>query len=73
MNYEILVDFDNETADVVTLKTYFQALEKYDATGIGHKKTKTSSIFISSKKPLNLEELSKDLGNIKIFSVRKTA
>ena len=73
MNYEIFVDFDDETADVVKSRTYFQVLKKYDATGFGHGKTKTSTILISSEKPLNLEELSRDLGNIKIFSVRKNA
>jgi hypothetical protein len=73
MNYKILVDFDDETADVVKSRTYFQALKKYDATSIGHEKTKTSSMFISSEKPLNLEELSRDLENIGIFAVRKTA
>lgn len=75
MRYEIIVDFDDSTADVVTSRTYYSVLEKYNAWGIGHEKTKTSSMFIKSEKPLDLEALANDLArdDIKILSVRKAA
>jgi hypothetical protein len=71
MTYEVVVAFDDDTADAVTLDNYFRALRKYNARGIGNVKNQTSSMFMSSEEPLNLEELTKDLSCIKILSVRK--
>jgi hypothetical protein len=73
MTYEITVDFYDEDSDVGKARRYSQILNKYDARGIGHERTRTSSMFISSEKPLNLEQLAKDLGDIKILSVREIA
>ena len=72
MDYEIVVDFDDRAADVVKSQRYFEVLEKYDAKGIGNDKTKTSSMFVSSEKPLDVKGLAKELGDIKILSVKKS-
>lgn len=72
MRYEIDVNFDDETADVGREGVYFDVLSKYQASGIGHDKTKTSTITIRSEKPLNVEQLARDLGDIKILNVRQT-
>ena len=71
MIYKIDVSFDSETVSVAKSEVYFQVLEKYDALGIGHRHT--STMFISSRKKLNLEEVSKDLGDIPVLSVKKFA
>jgi|WetSurMetagenome_2_1015567.scaffolds.fasta_scaffold86014_2 hypothetical protein len=65
MNYVIVVDFDDKTSDAAAQKTYFSMLDKYGARGIGDEDGK-SRIFVHSEKPLNLEELAKDLSGIKI-------
>lgn len=70
MNYAIDVGFDDDT-DVVTSRKYYRILDKYGALGIGHEKTQTSTMFISPEKPLNLEQLASDLGDIPILSVRE--
>ena len=73
MDYEIIVDFDDKTADVVRSERYFSVMDKYNARGIGHEKTKTSSLFIPSEKRLDIGALIIDLGDIKILSVKKVA
>jgi len=73
MNYEVRVGFDDRTADVVASKAYFYVLDKYDALGIGHEKTRTSTMFISSEKPITLEGLAGELGDIPVLSVKKVA
>lgn len=70
MAYEVHVDFDDERADIDTSKKYFDALRKYDAIGMGHEKTRTSSMFIESDK-LDVKELKKGLGNILVISVKR--
>ena len=73
MDYKIDVGFYDDASDVGQIRTYYRALEKYDAKGIGHEKTRTSTMFLSSDKPLNIRQLTKDLEDIKILSVRKVA
>jgi hypothetical protein len=71
MRYEILVAFNDETACRSEQELYFRVADKYKALCIGHDKTGTSSLLIRSDIPLNLEQLSKDLGEIKILEVGK--
>ena len=68
MSYEVLLAFDIGVTDTVTSRKYFQALEKYNATGMGHERTMTSSMFIPG--PLNIGELTRDLEGIAILSIR---
>ncbi len=65
---EVLVAFDDECADVVTSRRYFDMLDKYDALGIGHSDG-TSSMFLADKKDLTC--LKRGLGDIKILDVYK--
>ncbi len=67
--YEIAVDFDDEVASVGDSKTYFSVLDKYDALGIGHDRSGTSTMLISSEQSLNIDELAEDLEDIKILEV----
>ena len=69
MRYEIHVELDDSCLDVVTSKTYHEFLDKYNALGVGHDRTQTSTIFLSSEKPLDLEELARDLEGIPILSI----
>lgn len=73
MKYEIRVDFDDCTFDLIKSRGYYQFLDRYKALGIGHERTRTSSILVSSEEPLNREQLAKDLENIKIISVNRFA
>jgi len=53
MPYEVVVDFDDRNADVVTSRAYFSALEKYGGgIGTGHIDG-TSSIIVSDFSILN--------------------
>jgi len=63
MRYEIDVEFDDGNCALHETKAYFAFLEKYDASGIGHERTGTSTIFI--KGPLNMRQIRKDLDGIK--------
>ena len=69
--YELRLKLDDSTADVVALGKYFAVAQKYGATCIGHEKTGTSSMFITSDRPLNLEDLAKDLEGIEILGISK--
>ena len=69
IKYEVEVAFDDRVADVVNQRTYFDALDKYDAVGMGHDRTGTSSMFILSEKPLSIDELTKNLGDIEILRI----
>ena len=64
--YEIVVRFDDSNSDVVTSRTYFGVLDKYDAAGTGHRNG-TSSISVSCS-PETLEEIKRDLGDIRVIS-----
>jgi hypothetical protein len=63
---DVRVAFDDECADVVTHKTYFKALDKYNAFGTGHSNGTSTMSFLS--KP-DLTKLKRDLGDIKILEV----
>ncbi len=69
MKYEIVVSFDDSNSDVVTSRTYFGILDKYDAVGTGHSNG-TSSIFISCSSEI-LKEIKRDLGDIRVISTRR--
>lgn len=71
MHYEIEVKFDDVCASVSDRVRYFGIMDKYKATGIGHEKKGTSTLFIDSEKPLNLEQIAAEFGDIKILSVHK--
>jgi len=44
----------------------------YKRAGIGHESNGTSSIFLQSDKPLSLEQIAKELGDIEVVAVRNT-
>ena len=67
-NYCIETDFDDANQDVVRSKSYYSALSRYRALGIGHKEG-TSTMFLSKANPLDIAVLKKDLGDIEILSV----
>jgi hypothetical protein len=69
MRIEVTVNLDDAIADVVTLRRYYDCLDKYEALGIGHEKTGTSTMIMKSGRSLDIGELTRDLGNIEILSV----
>lgn len=71
MRYEILVAFNDEVASRPEQELYSRVADKYKALCIGHDKTGTSSMLIQSDTSLNLEQLAKDLEDIKILEVGK--
>ena len=73
IHYNVRVRFDDRTASACDAEAYSKALKKYDAVGVGHEKTGTSTIFVRSDRPINLKKLAEDLGAIKIIQVRKKA
>jgi hypothetical protein len=71
MHYEIRLNFDDEIASLGEQEAYSRVADKYHALCIGHDKTRTSSMFVKTSEPLNLEELAKEFGDIKILKVLK--
>lgn len=69
INYKLDVSFDDNTAGVVESKTDYNFLTKYDAIGVGHEKTKTSTILFFLDKPLSKNILINDLENISLNSI----
>lgn len=68
--YEILVRFDDETADRAVHTAYFNLLTKYHASGIGHKNG-TSTITATLDAEKGLEQLIEALKNAGIEFLAK--
>lgn len=72
MLYQLLVRFNDDTAEVPTSNRYYEFLEKFGTAGLGNSDG-TSTVFISSKRELTKEGLAKLLGeDIPIISLEKT-
>ena len=70
--YELEVKFYDDTASQGQQHDFYEFLRIYDTIGIGHKKTETSTVNISSNIKLTQEGLAKLLGeNIPILSFKK--
>lgn len=67
--YKVEVEFDDRTAVQEQRQRYFGALDSYSALGIGHSKTRTSTILFSSPKKEDLAALVDALRDIKVLSV----
>jgi len=74
MNYRIDLNLNDEIAPMFVLSAYSRIREKYNALGIGHERTGTSTMFTSSINPKDLEKLMKELKaeRIEILSVQPT-
>jgi len=62
-NYEVEVKYHDDNADQATRSRYYRILEMHDGVGIGHKKTLTSTMNISSETELTKNELENLLGD----------
>lgn len=69
MAYKVTVKFDDLDQDTIAHNIYFNALQKYDALGVGHDNG-TSTMFILSDR-LDRKKLVKDLGDLEIISIEK--
>ena len=70
--YEVEVKFQEDTATPHQHARYKEVLMMYDGVGVGHKKTETSTMHISSRKELTQEGLARFLSDeIPILSFKR--
>ncbi|MDO8570152.1 MAG: hypothetical protein Q7R97_01025 [Candidatus Daviesbacteria bacterium] len=69
--FEIDVKFDDVTASVEERTSFFHTLETLDALGIGHDKTRTSTISLKSRERPRRRQLKTLLQDIPLLRIRK--
>ena len=70
---EVLVRLDDRVVSQGDLRSYFDTMDRYDAVGMGHDRTSTSTLVFDSRR-LNQPErkkLQRSLGENKILSIRR--
>ena len=69
--YQILVEFDNETASQGQRQTYSKFQDKYGASGIGHEKYGTSTLSFISDEDLTRKDIALLLPEIPVLGFYK--
>lgn len=72
-HYRVLVKLDDRVASQSALDKYFEFIEKYKGSAVGHERTGNSEVCFYSEKKLARKDLETELGEeIPIIEIKET-